>query len=77
MHHHIVLALNDDYLMDDLQAATPQLMSGQHTIEALSLLRRLEETRAARCRGEILPLLLAKLGVRHVQSKPGEGGNLN
>ena len=59
--------------MADLQAATAQLPSNQYATEALPLVRRLEETRAARRRGpqpigELLPLLLAKLGVGNVQS---------
>jgi transposase len=61
-------------MMTDLQAAAEQLPSNQYIIESLPLVQRLAETRAARRRGpqpigELLPLLLAKLGVSSVQSQ--------
>jgi hypothetical protein len=62
-------------MMADLEAATAQLPSNQYAVEALPLRQRLAETHAARRRGpqpigELLPLLLAKLGASDVQSKP-------
>jgi transposase len=60
-------------MMRDLQAAAAQLPPGEHSLEAVPLLKRLGETRVARRRGpqplaDILPLLLAKLGIGEVQS---------
>jgi len=63
-------------MMADLKAAIAQLPAKEHPQEAIPLAKRLQETRAARRRGpqpigDILPLLLAKLGVGPLQSVPG------
>jgi hypothetical protein len=62
-----------EQMMGDLHAAAAQLPQTEYALEAVPLIQRLRETRAARRRGpqrigEILPLLLAKLGVGEVQS---------
>ena len=69
-------------MMADLQAATAQLPSNQYATEAVPLVQRLKETHAARRRGpqpigELLPLLLAKLGVGNVQSTTIGGRDLS
>jgi len=58
----------------DLQAALEQLPGQEYGPEALPLERELKKTRSARCRGskaigQILPIVLAKLGVGQVQSE--------
>jgi len=60
-------------MMADLNQAVAQLPTEQHSLEAVPLIQRLQETHAARGRGpqpigNILPLLLAKLGVGQVKS---------
>ncbi len=65
-----------DRMMNDLQAAATQLPRNEYPQEAVPLFKRLQETRAARRRGpqpiaEILPLLLAKLGLGEIQSNAG------
>lgn len=62
-----------DRMAADLHAAVEQLPDDERPLEALPLVKRLQETRAARRRGpqpisHILPLLLAKLGVDPLQS---------
>ena len=64
-----------DRMLADLQAAVAQLPRDEHFQEALPLVQRLHETRAARRRGpqpiaDILPLVLASLGVGELQSTP-------
>lgn len=60
-------------MLADLNAAVAQLPGKEHSLEALPLLQRLQETHTARRRGpqpiaDILPILLAKLGIAQVQS---------
>jgi hypothetical protein len=60
-------------MMADLNQAAAQLPADAHSMEAAPLIRRLQETHAARRRGpqpigDILPLLLARLGVGEVKS---------
>jgi transposase len=60
-------------MMTDLGRAVAQLPADEHALEAIPLIKRLQETHAARRRGpqpigDILPLLLAKLGVGEVES---------
>jgi transposase len=60
-------------MMADLSQAVAQLPTEQHSLEAVPLIQRLRETHAARRRGpqpigDILPLLLARLGVGQVKS---------
>lgn len=64
-----------EQMLADLRAAANQLPASEHAAEAAPLLKRLAETRAARRRGpqsigNILPLLLARLGVGAVESTP-------
>lgn len=63
-------------MLEDLHAATGQLPGDEHSQEAVPLVKRLQETRVARRRGpqpiaDILPLLLAKLGLGEIQSMAG------
>ena len=63
--------------MRDLDAATRQLPRAAYTDEAQSLRERLDELQRARSRGpqllgNILPLVLAKLGLGEVQSEVPE-----
>jgi transposase len=60
-------------MMANLNAAVAQLPSEEHAWEAVPLLKRVAETRTVRRRGpqpigNILPLLLARLGIGEVQS---------
>lgn len=60
-------------MLADLQRAADQLPAAEHPREAAPLAKRLAETRAARRRGpqplgDILPLLLARLGAGDVES---------
>lgn len=60
-------------MLAGLHAAAAQLPAEEHPLEAIPLVKRLRETRAARARGpqpirNILPILLARLGVGKVQS---------
>lgn len=60
-------------MLANLGAAVAQLPPEEHSLEAVPLVKRLAETRAARRRGpqpiaNILPLLLARLGIGEVQS---------
>jgi transposase len=64
-------------MMRDLDAATKQLPGAARAKEAKPLRQRLEEAQHSRGRGpqllrDILPLVLAKLGVGSVQSEPAE-----
>jgi transposase len=69
-----------DQMLLDLQAAVEQLPKHERTTESAPLVEELEKIQAGRRRrpqpiGEILPLVLAKLGVRKVQSREsGEKG---
>lgn len=60
-------------MMADLNQAAAQLPANAHSLEAVPLIQRLQKTYTARRRGpqpigNILPLLLAKLGVGEVKS---------
>ncbi len=62
-------------VMRDLQAAVEQIPKREHATEAIPLAAALDRASSRRrsgpCRlGEILPVLLAKLGVATVESKP-------
>lgn len=62
-----------EQMLADLQRAADQLPADEHPREAAPLAQRLAETRAARRRGpqpigDILPLLLARLGAGDVES---------
>jgi len=62
-----------DRMLAELQTAADRLPRGQYAHEAVPLVKRLAEARIARRRGpqpigEILPLLLAKLGIGDVPS---------
>jgi hypothetical protein len=61
-----------EQMMADLGQAAAQLPSDEHASEAIPLIARLQKTRAARRRGpqpigDLLPLVLAKLGVHDVE----------
>jgi len=65
-----------EQMLADLQNAADQLPAAEHPREAAPLAKRLAETRAARRRGpqpigDILPLLLARLGAGVIQSLAG------
>jgi transposase len=60
-------------ILADLRSAADQLPAAEHPLEAVPLVMRLAQTRAARRRGpqpiaNILPLLLARLGAGEVES---------
>jgi len=60
-------------MLANLHAAAAQLPAEEHALEAIPLMKRLWQTHAARRRGpqpigNILPILLARLGVGKVQS---------
>ncbi len=62
-----------DRMLAELQTAADGLPRGEYAHEAVPLVKRLAETRIARRRGpqpigDLLPLLLAKLGIGDVQS---------
>ena len=69
-----------DQMLLDLQAAVEQLPKRERGAESAPLVEELEKIQAGRRRrpqpiGEILPLVLAKLGMRKVQStESGEKG---
>ena len=67
-----------DQMLADLQAATEQIPRREYHAEAQPLTQMLDKTRTARTRGpqligEILPLVLAKLGLERVQSESSGG----
>ena len=62
-------------VMADLLAATAQLPRSAHTEEARPLIEEQTRIRAGRRRGpqllgDVLPIVLARLGVAGIQSKP-------
>lgn len=62
-----------EQMLADLQRAADQLPAAEHPLEAVPVVKRLAETRAARRRGpqpigDILPLLLARLGAGELES---------
>jgi len=67
-----------DQMLTDLQAATEQIPRREYRAEAQPLTQMLDKTRTSRTRGpqligEILPLVLAKLGLERVQSESSGG----
>ena len=67
-----------DQMLADLQAASDQIPRREYHAEAQPLTKMLDKTRTARTRGpqligEVLPLVLAKLGLERVQSASSGG----
>jgi len=67
-----------DQMLADLQAAAEQIPRREYRAEAQPVAQMLDKTRAARTRGpqligEILPLVLAKLGLERIQSNASGG----
>ena len=63
-----------DRMLEDLQHAVDQLPKGAYADEAIPLAKLLEKTRAAKRRGpqqlgDLLPIVLAKLGTGALQSR--------
>ena len=75
---HRVHATATDQMLADLQAAVDHIPRREHHAEAQPLTKMLDKTRTARTRGpqligEIIPLVLAKLGLERVQLESSGG----